>query len=149
MTTPIEPLIPSQSAIKIYYATALLSLVFAVVGFSYNAWRLEQSESNSNIRSAAFEILTELSELEQVLYASHYDKNEIEGSPRKGWVKVGMIDDLSMLIDDKVEARSSLLKARWARDWRLVPVEREAVDALVVDIDMVRESVKAKLTDLE
>jgi hypothetical protein len=33
-----------------YYTTALLGLVFAIVGFSYNAWRLEVSEDNSNIR---------------------------------------------------------------------------------------------------
>lgn len=37
--------------------TAVVSLVFAVSGFSYNAWRLEQSEENNIVRDASFHVL--------------------------------------------------------------------------------------------
>lgn len=34
---------------------------------------------------------TSLSEFEQVIYANHYDLNDVEGSPRLGWVKIGLV----------------------------------------------------------
>lgn len=64
-----------------------MGLVFAVIGFSYNAWRLESSEKNNNVRLAAFTVITELAQLEQLVYAAHYDQDPVNGSPRKGWVK--------------------------------------------------------------
>ncbi len=149
MNTPLEPLLPSKRTIQLYYVTALLSLVFAVVGFSYNAWRLEQSEENSNIRSAAFQVLSEVSAFEQVLYASHYDQNPIEGSPRRGGVKIGLIDDLSMLIGKNVALSTAKLKAQWSEKWPQVPEDKAAVQALVETIDEVRTAVKAKLKELE
>ena len=61
--------------LKAYYLTAILSLVFAVIGFSYNAWRLEATEDNSNIRTASFEVLGELAELEHVIYAAYLPRH--------------------------------------------------------------------------
>ncbi len=144
----IEPLMPSEPSLRIYYAIALLSLVFALVGFSYNAWRLERSEENSNIRSAAFQVLSEISEFEQVLYASHYDQNQIEGSPRRGWVKIGLINDLSMLIGKDVERASAKLKANWSANWTRVPAEEAAVHTIIETLDEVRVAVKARLAEL-
>ena len=62
---------------KVYQATALFSVLFALLGFSYNVWRMEVTEQNSNVRDAAFELLLQLAELEQVVYAAHYD-NDLE-----------------------------------------------------------------------
>ncbi len=129
--------------------TAIVSLVFAVTGFSYNAWRLEESESNNIVRDAAFEVLTELAEFEQVLYASHYDKNDVEGSPRLGWVKIGLINDLAMLISPDAHASAEQLKSNWGDHWPEVPDDREIVDNLVVDVDAVRAAVKTRLAELE
>ena len=42
-----------ETKLRIYYITATFSLLFAVVGFSYNAWRMEVSEKNNNIRVPA------------------------------------------------------------------------------------------------
>jgi len=95
-----------EDKLKVYYVTAIFSVVFAVVGFSYNAWRLEVTEDNSNIRAASFEVLTVLAELEQIIYAAHYDKDTKEGSPRKGWVKIGLIVDLDSLISKSSEEQA-------------------------------------------
>ena len=97
--------------LKVYYMTAIISMIFAVVGFSYNAWRLEVSEDNSNIRTASFEVLQELAELEQTIYALHYDNYVTEGSPRKAWVSVGLIVDMSMLISPEVIKEAENLKS--------------------------------------
>ena len=88
----------STNPFRIPSFTAVVSLVFAVTGFSYNAWRLEQSEENNIVRDASFQVLTELAEFEQVIYINHYDGDSIAGSPRLGWVKIGLVNDLSMLI---------------------------------------------------
>jgi len=42
-----------QRKFKAYYFTAVFSMIFAVTGFSYNAWRMEVSEANNNIRTAS------------------------------------------------------------------------------------------------
>ncbi|MGV0035820.1 MAG: hypothetical protein ACNYPE_12990 [Candidatus Azotimanducaceae bacterium WSBS_2022_MAG_OTU7] len=48
------------------------------------------------MRDASFQILTELAEFEQVIYFNHYDGDKVSGSPRLGWVKLGLVNDLSM-----------------------------------------------------
>ena len=60
-----------NNKLKIYYMTAIVGVVLSVTGFVYNAWRLEISEYNNNVRTASFEVLKELAELEQIIYARH------------------------------------------------------------------------------
>lgn len=138
-----------MGSLKAPSITAIVSLVFAVTGFSYNAWRLEQSEENYTVRNAAFEVLTELTEFEQVIYASHYDGNEVEGSPRLGWVKIGLIADLAMLISEDVSVSAERLKENWAENWPSVPSDRAVVDNLVAGIEEVRATVKKRLEYLQ
>ena len=139
----------AQTKLKVYYFTAILSLVFAVVGFSYNAWRMEVSEDNNNIRTASFEVLRELAELERVIFAAHYDKDPVEGNPRKGWIKVGLINDLSSLIGEDVQLKATELKQMWAAGWERVELEREIVENLATSIDSVRAEIKAVLAGLD
>ena len=135
--------------LKLYYMTALLSLVIAVVGFSYNAWRLEVSEENSNIRTASFEVLANLAELEQIIYAAHYDKNTQEGSPRKAWVKVGLIVDLSTLISQSVEKQSLQLKEVWSTNWERISTDQDATNNVIEEIDLVRKEIKHVMSGLD
>ncbi|TMN87233.1 hypothetical protein CWB66_21980, partial [Pseudoalteromonas sp. S558] len=73
-----------------YFFYGISSVVCAFIGFRYNAWRMEVSEDNNNTRIESFKILQELAELELIVFAAHYDRNEVEGSPRKGWGKVNL-----------------------------------------------------------
>jgi len=123
-------------------------MLFAVLGFSYNTWRMELSEANNNIRTASFEVLLQLSEFEQILYASHYDQDAREGSPRKAWVKVDLINDLSGLIDQQVKAESVKLKELWGTHWESVSTDEEAIKLLVIQIDQVRNKIKTVLENL-
>jgi hypothetical protein len=138
-----------ESKLKMYYITAVFGVFFSLVGFSYNAWRMEVTEDNSNIRTAAFEALTNLAELEQIIYAAHYDQNSVEGSPRKGWVKVGLIVDLSHLIGPDVEAQAIQLQRYWGEHWPQVSDEREVAEAVVGHISRVREQIKAAIRMLD
>ncbi|MCV6610410.1 MAG: hypothetical protein OIF55_06545 [Amphritea sp.] len=133
---------------KVYQATAIFSMLFALLGFSYNVWRMEVTEHNSNVRTASFEILLELSQLEQMIYSLHYDKDQINGSPRRGWVKVGLVEDLSMLTSPTISAEAITLKQTWGRNWDRIETHRDSVDEVIGQIDNVRSEIKATLKTL-
>lgn len=134
---------------RAYYLTAIFSLLFAVIGFSYNTWRLEVTEDNNNVRMAAFEVLVRLSDLEQLIYSAHYDQDPVEGNPRKGWVMIGLMVDLSTLISPSVEQQAVQLKDRWANSWETMTHDRAVTDALVNAIESVRAEIKTVLRSLE
>jgi len=135
--------------LHLFQITVIFSVLFALIGFSYNVWRMEVSEENSNIRTACFEILKELSALEQLIYAAHYDGNLSEGSPRKGWVKVGLIADLSVLTAGAVEMEAATLKKVWSTHWDKMANNKESVDLIVSAIDAVRSEIKLVLISLD
>lgn len=137
-----------SNKLKAYYFTAVLSLLFAVIGFSYNAWRLEVSESNSNIRTAAFEVLKELALLERIVFAAYYDQDRVKGNPREGWVKIGLISDLSVLVGQDVEQKSVALKQYWSSHWQKLAADEKVAKEMVARIDKVRVAIKRELVDL-
>jgi len=134
---------------QVYYLTAIFSFIFAVVGFTYNTWRLESSEDNSNIRTAAFEVLKNLAELEQNVYAAYYDEDKVIGNPRIGWVKVGLINDLSSLVSEPVAEHANELKLSWQNNWVNIPKQESAVSHVINSIERVRETLKNELKHLQ
>jgi hypothetical protein len=135
--------------IKAFQTATLFSVFFALAGFSYNVWRMEVSEHNSNVRTACFEILLELAALEQLVYSAHYDQDPIEGNPRKGWVKVGLINDLSLLTEPAVVLSSAQLKRIWANHWERLSESSESANKLVDSIETVRKDVKTAIQALK
>lgn len=135
----------SSAKLRSYYLTAVISLVFAVVGFSYNAWRMEITEDNSNTRTAAFEVLVELAALEQLVYAAHYDQDLVAGNPRSGWVKVGFIVDLSALLPVSVQQDAQPLKTVWSENWAAMIDKEVSAQNIVAAIDRLRARVKQVL----
>lgn len=135
--------------LQAYYLTAILGVIFAVLGFAYNTWRLENSENNSNIRTAAFESFKALAELEQITYALHYDQNPVDGSPRKAWVQVGLINDLSVIVSDEVNHEADTLLQLWQQNWPSVATDKSVVDALMRQIDLTRAAIKNTLLALD
>jgi hypothetical protein len=127
---------------------SIFSVLFALVGFSYNAWRMEVSEENNNVRTAAFEVLSHLGELEHIILSAHYDNDLIEGNPRKGWVKVGLVVDLSALISSDVADKAVIVKTVWANSWHLMRTEEAVVTELVTKIDDTRMAIKMILKEM-
>ncbi|MGA1939021.1 hypothetical protein [Arcobacter sp. YIC-310] len=137
-----------KKRLKIYQITSILSILLTLVGFSYNVYRLEQTEINSNIRTSSFEMLKELANLEQIVYASHYEKDDKIGNPRIGWVKVGIIQDLSIIsFKEKNKAVENLLKI-WKKNWSLMKNDRQATNRIIKSIDEIRKEIRIVLKNL-
>ena len=138
-----------DNKLKAYYLVSIFSLIFAVSGFSYNTWRMEVTEDNSNVRTASFKTLIVLSELQQLIYSAHYDKDMVNGNPRVGWVKIGLITDLSSLISTAATERALRLNELWANNWGKIENDRDIVSDLIKNIDAVRLAIKQTLKNLE
>ncbi|VAW71215.1 hypothetical protein MNBD_GAMMA10-3195 [hydrothermal vent metagenome] len=135
--------------LRLFYITSIFSIAFAMLGFTYNAWRMEVTEDNSNIRTAAFEVLLQLSQLQQNIYAAHYDKNTQEGNPRKAWVTVGLVVDMSVFISPDVQAQAIILNTRWSESWSVVAEDEKVVKELILQIDEVRFRINTALRNLQ
>jgi hypothetical protein len=94
-------------------------------------------------------VLLELASLEQLVYSAHYDGDLIEGNPRKGWVKVGLVGDLSVLTTHSIVIQAESLKSVWSDNWHTMFKNRESVDKIVTAIDSTRYEIKEVLNSLE
>ena len=130
-------------------AVALMSLVVAVSGLSYNTWRNEITEENRNLRHAAFEVLLKLGELQQVTFHAHYDRDEVRGNPRTGWAYVLTIRDLSAVMSMPVQDQADDLLAVWGGHWEGLGREQDSADAIIAAIDSTRVATVELLRSLE
>ena len=137
-----------QQKIVIYQIIVMMSFVFGVLGFVYTNWRYEHNEENTNIRIASFQMMQELASLEQNIYANHYDKDPTKGNPRDGWVKVGLIDDLSIFISEDSKIATKQLKDTWTKEWKKITEDQNVTDTLVKEIDEIRSEIREVLKEL-
>ncbi len=131
-------------------AVALISLAVALSALSYNTWRNEKSETNRNHRQAAFEILSKLNQLQQVVFHRRYDKDETDkGNPRLGWTIVLTIVDLSELLEAPMPQKAQMLRATWGSNWEDLGDEQLSVDTVLGSVDMMRGETLHLLRSLE
>jgi hypothetical protein len=122
-------------------AVALISLVVALGSLGYNTWRNERTEHNRNIRTATFELLSKLAELERVVFLAQYDRDGSAGSPRTGWTYVLLIRDLSAVVPAPVPARAAELQKSWGENWGgLGKDDESSVNKIDDAIDRLREA---------
>ncbi len=98
-------------------AVALISLTVAIGSLAYNTWRNERTEHNRNVRTATFELLMRLADLQRVVFLAQYDRDAAGGNPRTGWTYVLAIRDLSALAPPPVPARAAELQKVWSANW--------------------------------
>jgi hypothetical protein len=85
-------------------SVALISIFIAVSALAYNTWRNETTEEQRNVRHAAFRVLEDLGELQEVVDSRYYylafgRKIAAEGELRiRGFGNVAMIRDLMSLM---------------------------------------------------
>ena len=131
-------------------AVALISLAVALSALSYNTWRNEKSETNRNHRQAAFEILSKLNQLQQVVFHRRYDNDAIDkGNPRLGWTIVLTIVDLSELLEPPMPEKAQMLRATWGSNWEDLGDEQLSVDTVLGSVDMMRGETLHLLRSLE
>jgi hypothetical protein len=128
---------------------ALVSLAVAVAGFSYTAWRMERSETNLTTRQAAFQLLTALGQLQEVVYLAHYDHDARRGNPRSGWVYVMTINDFSATMPAPVRVQAASLLATWRDHWEgLMSTQDTDADAISNALEACRAAVVTQLRAL-
>jgi hypothetical protein len=128
---------------------ALISLVVALGSLGYNTWRNERTEYNRNIRTATFELLGKLSELERVVYLAQYDRDAGGGNPRTGWTYVLVIRDLASVVPAPVPAKAAELQKVWGDSWEGLGRDDEtSVNRIDDGIGALREAALAMLRSL-
>lgn len=128
---------------------ALVSLLVAFTALGYNTWRNEQSEFNRNIRRAGFEMLVHIAALQRITYLAHFEHDLDEGNPRKGWVEVLVLRDLTMLMPESTTGRADALYQAWNDNWMGLGKTDLAVAAIDQCIDDLRKNVVAVLESLD
>jgi hypothetical protein len=130
-------------------AVALISLVVALSSLGYNTWRNEHTEYNRNTRTATFELLGKLAELERVVFLAQYDRDPTGGNPRTGWSYVLVIRDLAAVVPAPVPARAAELQKTWSENWEgLGKDEESSVNRIDDAIGRLRGAALATLQSL-
>ncbi|MEN1728220.1 MAG: hypothetical protein AAGJ52_07240 [Pseudomonadota bacterium] len=105
------------------HSVALISLLVAVVGLSYNTWRNETSELHRNWRQAAFVINADLNELRQiVLYRRYFHSQqdhmltELQGTETwiRGWGIASSVRDLTRILPDPLPELGQGIHGHWS-----------------------------------
>ncbi len=129
---------------------ALISIIIAVSSLSYNTWRNEKTEDNRNHRFAAFEVLLKLSELQQLVFHSHYDKDTTDkGNPRTGWAYVLTVRDLSRVLHPPLPVAADELLTTWRENWEGLGEKQVNADLILESIDNIRGKTLTLLASLE
>jgi hypothetical protein len=127
---------------------SIISLIVAISALSYNTYRNELTEVNRNIRSAGFEVLKELNQLQLLIDYSHYDKNSEHGNPIEGWAHVTYIQDMSKLISSSVITDANQLNAVWSKNWQFVKVRESSNKNVTSAINELRKNISVKIKSL-
>ena len=130
-------------------AVALISLAVAIGSLSYNTWRNERTEHNRNVRTATFELLLRLADLERVVFLAQYDRDAVGGNPRVGWSYVLVVRDLASVVPAPVPADAAALQKTWGEAWEgLGSSDQASVTRIDDAIEKLRASALARLNSL-
>ena len=127
---------------------ALISLAVALTALGYNTWRNERTEHNRNTRVAAFEVLTQLGELQVIVNSAFYAKGPNRMDPMEGWGRVALITDLSQLLPAPAPQRAAELHRVWQANWQGITDNEDSVERVTAEIDQSRAAIRECLSQL-
>ena len=130
-------------------SVAIVSLLTAILGLSYNAWQGHKNEMNQNMRVASFEVLTNLGELQTVVNYVHYSDDKSRGQPIEGWKHVMMVRDLSRLLNPEASKQGQLLFMEWQQNWDKLEIDGQVEIHLSAQISKTRQAVLDNIDALE
>ena len=131
------------------HSVALISLAVALSSLTYNTWRNEQTEANRNVRVAGIELLLKLGELDQVVFFSHYEHDQLRGNPRTGWAYVLTVRDLGQLTDRPAIESAAALFDVWQANWEGLGEDDAAANRISTAIDHTRSDILSVLAALD
>ncbi len=123
------------------HSVAIVSLIAAIAGLSYNSWQANQNEINQNVRIAAFEVLKHLGELQTVVNYAHFSNDGTRGNPIEGWKHVTMVRDLSHLLRPAAKVESQHLYNAWEMDWEHIEDNQKVEKSISQQISKTRKAV--------
>lgn len=119
---------------------AILSLVIAVVALVYTTWREEATEHNRNTRTAAFEVLKNLGELQVIVNETIYIPQQ-KNTPFLGWGHVAIITDMGSLLPSPIPQKTEELAQVWSESWQKIATDEKAQDNITAQIDGNRDAI--------
>ncbi len=128
---------------------ALISLITAIVGISYNTWRDQQNEVNDNMRKAAFEVLTDLGELQTIVNYAHFQQDSARGDPIEGWKHVVMVRDLGRLLTPDAAKSAENLYISWQGNWENLGTDKQTELLISKQITQTRKAVLTTIDGLK
>lgn len=131
---------------------ALISLVVAVAGLSYNTWRNEVSEENRTQRAVAIEVLKELADLQEITWQLHYGENsktEVAARRRSGWTIAITVRDIATVLKAPLPGLSQQLWLTWQEHNESLSDSGASNDAIIHAIEMCRIDTLALLEELD
>ena len=131
------------------HTLAIISLVIALIALSYNTWRDEATEKNRSYRTAAFEVLKNLGELQISVNYIHYNPKIPMANPFAAWGHIALISDLSHLLPPPVPEKIQQLVKIWKADFEKIPKDEEAVERVSQAIDESRQAVLKSISSLK
>lgn len=130
-----------------HHAVAIISLIIAITALLYTTWRDEETEKNRNTRTASFEVLKNLGELQLIINNEHYQKHEMSSNQLMGWGRVAIIGDLSQLLPIQAAEQATKLVEVWKTNVTSLENENN-VDQISQQIDETRLAVINSLKSL-
>ncbi len=94
---------------------ALISLLVALSSLAYNTWRNETTEAHRNIRQAAFAMLEQSGQLQQIVDNRFYAGDRSEMTRIAAWGKVALLRDLGSLMPPQTERDAQHLFELWSK----------------------------------
>lgn len=128
---------------------AIISLLTALGGLSYNNWRNYQNELNQNMRIAAFEVLKDLGALQTIVNFAHYEQDKTRGSTVEGWGHVVLIRDVSQLLTTEAAADGKRLYDTWEGHWQGLGKASESEAEISEEIARTRATVLGTIANLD
>ncbi len=131
-----------------HHAVAIISLIIAITALLYTTWRDEETEKNRNTRTAAFEVLKNLGELQLIVNNEHFQKDSMTPHTLMGWGRIALIGDLAQLLPSSAEEQANKLVEIWKNNANDLDNENK-VDQISQQIDTTRITVIQSLRHLK
>ncbi|AKE51857.1 hypothetical protein [Kangiella geojedonensis] len=137
---------------------AIISLLVAVAALTYNTWRSSTTELNRNYRSASFELIIQLAELQSITNDLHFnapaDNNAewqryFDKALIQGWGHIALIEDLSPLLSADFSQEAQKLKATWQQSHRQLSSSPAAEQDITERIQAMRTMTRQFIATLD
>ena len=132
--------------IKQLITVPAMMLLIAVMTLFYSGYRAELNQQNQTARSAGFEVLKALNELQMIIDTERYTPKNVPHF-LDGWNEVLLIEDMSDFINIGVQTQAQELHQAWQKNFESLQSDT-ANEAVTAAIKRTRTSLKQALYNL-